>query len=93
MIPDSQDHLAEVQHQRHQGVGQEQGLPQRAHFWIIGLINVLGIIKDHYKGNFKVLLDSQGHLDEVQHQRHQGVGQKQSYPKQLGCIYALYARS
>ena len=30
---DSQDHLVEVQHHRHQGVGQEQGLPQRVKFW------------------------------------------------------------
>ena len=33
MFPDSQDHLGEVQPQRHQGVGQEQGLPQRVNFW------------------------------------------------------------
>ena len=33
MFPDSQDHLGEVQHQRHQGVGQEQGLPQGVNFW------------------------------------------------------------
>ena len=31
--PDIQDHLGEVQPQRHQGVGQEQGLPQRVNFW------------------------------------------------------------
>ena len=34
VFPDSQDLLVEVQHQRHQGVGQEQGLsamePERA---------------------------------------------------------------
>ena len=30
---DSQDHLGEVQSQRHQGVGQEQGLPQRVNFF------------------------------------------------------------
>ena len=28
VFPDIQDHLAEVQRQRHQGVGQEQGHPQ-----------------------------------------------------------------
>ena len=33
MFPDSQDHLGEVQPQRHQGVGQEQGLSQRVNFW------------------------------------------------------------
>ena len=32
-FPDIQDHLGEVQPQRHQGVGQEQGLPQRENFW------------------------------------------------------------
>ena len=29
VFPDIQDHLAEVQRQRHQGVGQEQGHPQK----------------------------------------------------------------
>ena len=84
MFADSQDHLGEVQPQRHQGVGQEQGLPQRVHFWIIALINVLRIIKDHYKGNFKVFLASQYHLGEVllqRLQRHQGVGQEQELPQ------------
>ena len=33
VFPDIQDHLGEVQPQRHQGVGQEQGLPQRVNFW------------------------------------------------------------
>ena len=32
VFPDSQDHLGEDQHLRHQGVGQEQGLPQRVNF-------------------------------------------------------------
>ena len=33
VFPDIQDHLGEVQPQRHQGVGQEQGLPQSINFW------------------------------------------------------------
>ena len=33
VFPDSQDHLAAVQHQRHQGVGKEQGLAQGVNFW------------------------------------------------------------
>ena len=33
VFPDSQDLLVEVQHQRHQGVRQEQGLRQRVNFW------------------------------------------------------------
>ena len=33
MFSDSQDHLAEVQPQRYQGAGQEQGLPQRVKLW------------------------------------------------------------
>ena len=33
MFLESQDHLGEVQHQRHQGVGQEQGLSQGVNFW------------------------------------------------------------
>ena len=33
MFPDNQDHLSEVQPQRPQGVGQDQGLPQRVNFW------------------------------------------------------------
>ena len=33
VFPDIQDHLGEVQPQRHQGVGQEQGLPQGVNFW------------------------------------------------------------
>ena len=33
ICPDSQDHLGKVQPQRHQGVGQEQGLPQGVIFW------------------------------------------------------------
>ena len=32
MFLDSQDHLGEVQPQRPQGVGQEQGLPQTVNF-------------------------------------------------------------
>ena len=32
VFPDSQDLLVEVQHQRHQGVGQEQRLPQGVKF-------------------------------------------------------------
>ena len=32
MFQDSQDHLGEVQPQRHQGVGQEQGLPPESEF-------------------------------------------------------------
>ena len=32
VFPDIQDHLGEVQPQRHQSVGQEQGLPQRVNF-------------------------------------------------------------
>ena len=73
---DSQDHLGEVQHQRHQGVGQEQGLPQRVNFCKKNAL--LGIVQDGYNGHFKVFLDSQDHLGEVQPQRHQGVGQEQS---------------
>ena len=33
VFPDIQDHLGEVQPQRHQGVWQEQGLPQRVTMW------------------------------------------------------------
>ena len=33
VFPDSQDHLGEVQPQRPQGAGQEQGLPQRVNLW------------------------------------------------------------
>ena len=33
VFPDIQDHLGEVQPQRHQGVGQEQGLPPESEFW------------------------------------------------------------
>ena len=32
---DSQDHLGDVQSQRHQGVGQDQGLPLIVNFWKI----------------------------------------------------------
>ena len=43
VFPDVQDHLGEVQPQRHQGVGQEQGLPQRVNFW---KITVIGVVQD-----------------------------------------------
>ena len=33
VFPDIQDHLGEFQPLRHQGVGQEQGLPQWVNFW------------------------------------------------------------
>ena len=33
------------------------------------------IVQDDYNGHFKIFLDSQDHLGEVQSQRHQGVGQ------------------
>ena len=33
----------------------------------------------HHKGHSKVFLDSQYNLGEVQHQRHQGVGQEQGH--------------
>ena len=58
MFLDSQYHLGEVQHQRHQGAGQEQELPQRVNFWI-------RVAQDDYDGHFKVFLDSKGHLGKV----------------------------
>ena len=63
MCLDSQDHLGEVQHQRHQGVGQEQGLPQRANLW--KKITLIRVVQDHYDGHSKVFLDRQGHMGEV----------------------------
>ena len=80
MFTDSQDHLGEVQPQKHQGVGQEKGLPQRVNFGKIALIRV---VQDDYYGHFKGLRDSQDHLGEVQHQRHQGVGQEQGLPQRV----------
>ena len=59
-LRDSQDHLGEVQHQRHQGVGQEQGLPQR-----VEQIALIRVVQDHYDGHSNVFLDTQGHLGEV----------------------------
>ena len=69
MIPDSQDHLAEVQHQIHQGVGQEQGLPQGVNFW-------KNCINEGYSGFACILFF-------VEDQRHQGVGQEQGHAQGL----------
>ena len=44
VFPDGQDHLAEVQCQRHQGVGQDQGLPQRVNFW--ENFALIGVVQD-----------------------------------------------
>ena len=46
-------------------------------------IALIRVVQDDYDGHFKVVLDSKGHLGEVQHQRHQGVRQEQGYPKIL----------
>ena len=48
-FPDSQDHLGEVQHQRHQGEGQEQGLRQRVNFW-------KNCINEGYSGLFRMII-------------------------------------
>ena len=84
VCPDSQDNLGEVQPLRHQGVGQDQGLPQRVNF-------LKSCIYRGYSGLFRMIImaisrclkDSQDHLDEVQHQRHQGVGQEQGLPQRV----------
>ena len=59
-LRDNHDHLGEVQHQRHQGVGQEQGLPQR-----VEQIALIRVVQDHNDGHSNVFLDTQGHLGEV----------------------------
>ena len=41
------------------------------------------IVQDDYNGHFKVFLDSQDHLGEDQHLRHQGVGQEQGLPQRV----------
>ena len=81
-LRDSQDHLGEVQPQRPQGVGQEQGLPQRVNFWKIALKRgCSGLFRMIIMATSRYLMDSQGHLGEVQHQRHQDVGQEQGLPQ------------
>ena len=49
MFPDSQDHLGEDQHLRHQGAGQEQGLRQRVKLW-------KNCINEGYSGLFRMII-------------------------------------
>ena len=67
---DSKD-LGQVQHQRHQGVGQDLGLHQILIFCKFVRI----VVKHDYIGHLKVFADSQEHLCYIQLQRHQGVWQ------------------
>ena len=46
-----------------------------------GKIAVLRVLEDDYISRLKVFFDSQDHLAEVLHQRHQGVGQEQGHPQ------------
>ena len=90
MFPDSRDHLGEVQPQRPQGVGQEQGLPQKKNFWK----NCINIGCSRL---FRMIMmaisrcpDSQDYLGEVQPLRHQGVGQDQGLPQRANFLEKLH---
>ena len=77
MFLDSQDHLAQVQHQRHKGIGQDQGLSQ-GFFW-----NSCKNKSCSVNYHFKLFPDSQDHLGQDYQQRHQGVGQGQGLSQVL----------
>ena len=72
LFPDSQNNLGQAQNQRHQGVGQGQGLPPRIDFNVM-----IGVVQVYQFSHLKVFPDSHNHLGQVQHQRerHQGVSQ------------------
>ena len=81
---DRQGHLGEVQPQRPQGVGQEQGLPQRMNFWKNGINRGCSrLFRMIIMATSRYLTDSQDHLGEVQPQRPQGVGQEQGLPQRV----------
>ena len=80
MFPDSQDHLGQVQHQGHQGVGQGKDLPRDL---FCGKVEVIKVVKHDNIGHLMVFPDSQDHLGQVQDQRHQGVGQEQGLSQGL----------
>ena len=63
----------QAQYQRHEGVGQGQGLPQGYIFF--GKVALIGVVQGNQYDILKLFPDSQDHLGQAQHQRHQGVGQ------------------
>ena len=62
VFPDSKDQLGQVQHQRHQGVCQEHGIPNILIFCKFVRIN---IVKHDDIGHPKVFADSLDHLGYI----------------------------
>ena len=77
---DSQDHLGQPQHQRHQDVSQGQGL---SHESIFGQVVLIRDVQSDKFINLKLFPDSQDHLGQAKYQRHQGIGQGQALPQGL----------